>query len=56
VGPKSFFCTNSDPSDDRVIHVEAKAVDTEAKRVETKFSSAMSHERGGCELKERKRK
>jgi hypothetical protein len=41
VGPRAFFYTDSDPSNDGVIHVEAKAVDFEAKRVKTKFSSTV---------------
>ena len=41
VGHRAFFCSDSDSSGDVVVHVEAKAVDSEAEEVETKSSSAI---------------
>ena len=41
VGHRAFFCSDSDSSGDVVVHVEAKALDSEAEEVETKSSSAI---------------
>ncbi|GMY21999.1 lon protease homolog 1, mitochondrial-like, partial [Fagus crenata] len=41
VGHRAFFCSDSDSSGDVVVHVEAKAVESEAEEVDTKSSSAI---------------
>ena len=41
MGHRAFFCSDSDSSGDVVVHVEAKAVDSEAEEVDTKSSSAI---------------
>ena len=41
VGPRAFFYSDSDSSGDVFVHVEAKAVDSEAEEVDTKSSSAI---------------
>ena len=41
VGHRAFFCSDSDSSGDVVVHMEAKAVDSEAEEVDTKSSSAI---------------